>query len=333
MARADNSRKLHGGMDAILTQMYESGECSVGDIANKIRVTVQTVYPRMRRLGLPLLGKPGCKLRNYKSYGPRYNEFIFSKRQIALVARRNAEGWHDSKIAGALGMPAGPVRKLRIKIGLPAHTRKAIPIGIRFGNLVVLKVLSPKRKKGGDASNGLSSRSLCRCDCGGKRIAFNEDLRSGNTTTCGCRIDLRNPNSDWIRVFHQCAGGARSRGVKFILSVEQVKHICSLPCYYCGTRESNVAIPPKRSHRSRTSLRYNGIDQVVPCGGYHPGNVLPCCCFCNRAKSSLVLEEFVSWINRVFRRHLTIGSVKKARISLGKQLMLKGVLEFKARQV
>jgi hypothetical protein len=108
MARANTSWKWREGMDATLTRMYESGKCSVGDIAKQIGVTAQTVYPQLRRLGLPLLGKPGCKLRNYKCYGPRYNEIIFSKKQVAVVARRNAEGWHDSKIARALGIPEAP---------------------------------------------------------------------------------------------------------------------------------------------------------------------------------------------------------------------------------
>jgi hypothetical protein len=287
-------------MDVALIEMYESGECSVNDIAANIGVTVQTVYTYMRLLGLPLLGQAGCKLRNYKSYGPRYNEVIFSKEQIALVAHHNAQGWHDSRIGRELRVSSNVVRQLRKKLGLPAHVRKEIPIGTRHGNLVVVKPLSPERKKGGDAPNSLSSRSLCRCDCGRQRVAFNEDLRSGNTTTCGCRVNLRNLDSEWIRVRHQYIGGAKMRGLGFTLSVGQVKHICSLPCLYCGTRESNVTLPPKRGHRSRTPLKYNGIDQVVPCGGYEPGNVLPCCCFCNRAKSSGKLENFLAWIERVF---------------------------------
>jgi hypothetical protein len=307
-------------MDATLTQMCESGKCSVGDIANEIGVTVQTVYAKMRRLGLPLLGQPGCKLRSYKSFGPRYNEIVFSKKQLALVARHNAEGWGDSKIARAFGMPVGAVRKLRNRLGLPAHIHKAIPIGTRFGNLLVLKALCPKNKKGADASNSVSSRSLCRCDCGGERVAFNEDLRSGNTKTCGCRIDLRNPDSEWIRLFHGYVSGATNRGVKFDLSVTQVKRICLLPCYYCGAKASNLAVPPKRAHRSRTPIRYNGIDQVLARAGYHPGNVLPCCCFCNRAKSNLNPDEFVRWINRVFGRHLNVNSLKEAGEALGKEL-------------
>src|SRR5947209_8210059 len=224
MARTDYSRKWHQGMDANLIRMCQSGEYSVRDIAKILGVTVQTIYPRMHRLGLSLLGKPSCKLRDYRSYGPRYNEIIFSKEQVSILKHRNVEGWSDSKIAQELRMPESPVRKLRGKLGLPANLRKPLPVGSRFGNLVVVKALNHKNRKR-IAPNWLSSRSLCRCDCGGTKAVFNEDLRSGNTKTCGCRIDLRNRDSEWIRVFHGYLSGAANRGLKFALSLEQLKHI------------------------------------------------------------------------------------------------------------
>jgi hypothetical protein len=114
----------------------------------------------------------------------------------------------DSMIARELRLSPNPVRRLRKRLGLPAHVRKAIPIGTRYGNLIVQKAVSRKRKKTGPVSNSLASRSLCQCDCGGQRIVFNEDLRSGNTTTCGRHINVRNLDSEWIRVFHQYLGGA-----------------------------------------------------------------------------------------------------------------------------
>ncbi len=242
-----------------------------------------------------------------------------------MLVHCNAEGWSDPRIARQLKASANSVRRLRKRLGLPARGRKVIPIGTRHGNLIVLKAVSPKGKKTGLASNALGSRSLCECDCGGQRVAFNEDLRSGNTTTCGCRINLRNLDSEWIRVFHQYLGGAKRRGVIFTLSLEQVKQICSLPCRYCGAKESNVALPPKGCHQSRTPLRYNGIDQVFPGAGYHPGNVLPCCSFCNRAKGNLALEIFIPWINRVFSQHLKARSIKAAAIKLGGELKRTGI--------
>jgi hypothetical protein len=325
MARRDNFRKWNEEMDAVLTSMYESGEYSAEELASKLGVTVQTVYPHMRLLRLPLTGEPGCKLRNYRSYGPRYNEVVFSGEQKALIVLRNAEGKRDTEIARELGASEGPVRKLRNQLGLPAHVLKPIPAGTRYGKLVVLKALSPRRKMGADAPNSLSSRSLCRCDCGKKRAVFNEDLRSGNTKTCGCRINSRNPDSEWIRVLHQVRHSAKSRRLKMGLSLAQVKYLGFLPCFYCGLTASNSTKPPKRGRAGRIALKYTGIDQVVPCGGYYPGNVLPSCFFCNRAKGNVPLEEFLPWVNLLHKRQLTTETVMDAAKALGEKL--KGVVE------
>lgn len=325
MAYSNNSRKWHEGMDALLARIYSSGKYSVGEIAEQIGVSIPTIYAQMRRLRLPLLNNAGCALRDYRSYGPRYNQVIFSKRQIALLVRLNKEGWHDSKIARTLRIQTRPVRNLRKKLGLPAHIYKPIPPDTRYGNLVVIRALPPRRKRGADAVRSLSSRSLCRCDCGKTRIVFNEDLRSGNTKTCGCRIDLRNLDSEWIRVFHSCRSSAASRGLKFQLSLSQVKLICSLPCYYCGAKASNRAIPPKHGHPTRTPLSYNGIDQVVPCRGYRLGNVLPCCSFCNRAKANLPLRKFLGWLNRLFERRLTTHSLQNAARVFGHKVRIRTI--------
>lgn len=59
-----------------------------------------------------------------------------------------------------------------------SRLRKSIPVGMRFGRLIVLDVAKP-------AHTG-ASRSLCRCDCGETRIVTNGNLQSGNTTACGC---------------------------------------------------------------------------------------------------------------------------------------------------
>lgn len=54
-----------------------------------------------------------------------------------------------------------------------------LPIGSRFGLLTVVS----------DHCLHLSGRAaqLCRCDCGRELAVRREHLRSGNSTTCGCR--------------------------------------------------------------------------------------------------------------------------------------------------
>lgn len=49
--------------------------------------------------------------------------------------------------------------------------------GMRYGRLVPFKP-APKR--------GKHTRWFCQCDCGNESIASTSDLRTGNTTSCGC---------------------------------------------------------------------------------------------------------------------------------------------------
>jgi hypothetical protein len=55
--------------------------------------------------------------------------------------------------------------------------------GKRFGKLKVLRAVEATR---GGPSTNRGVRWLCRCDCGGESVAYGFNLRSGNTTSCGC---------------------------------------------------------------------------------------------------------------------------------------------------
>src|ERR1700747_1570246 len=53
--------------------------------------------------------------------------------------------------------------------------------GQTFGLLTVIKrVENPNPKN-------RNSRWLCRCECGNETITISQHLRSGHTTSCGCR--------------------------------------------------------------------------------------------------------------------------------------------------
>ena len=54
-------------------------------------------------------------------------------------------------------------------------------IGRRYGNLTV------KRYAGSDNGNG--ALMLCICDCGSECVKRAHELKSGNTTSCGCGND------------------------------------------------------------------------------------------------------------------------------------------------
>lgn len=53
---------------------------------------------------------------------------------------------------------------------------------------------------------------------------------------------------------------------------------------------------------------YSGIDRVNTRGNYEPGNILPCCQFCNFAKAAHPLEFFIEQLNR-YGSSVTVESV------------------------
>jgi hypothetical protein len=57
------------------------------------------------------------------------------------------------------------------------NTRKTIPIGSRFGLFTVLSFSGVKQG---------NSQWLCQCDCGSERIVLGCNLKSGNSSSCGC---------------------------------------------------------------------------------------------------------------------------------------------------
>jgi very-short-patch-repair endonuclease len=69
-----------------------------------------------------------------------------------------------------------------IEQGLAGHNFEDLT-GKRFDNLVVDGIYNKKYTKGG----GYSIRYNCTCDCGAKVIVEGGNLRSGHTTSCGCK--------------------------------------------------------------------------------------------------------------------------------------------------
>lgn len=70
------------------------------------------------------------------------------------------------------------------------------------------------------------------------------------------------------------------------LTLNQFYILSQLPCYYCGEFKSNQNC-------------YNGIDRIDSSKDHSLNNVVPCCKFCNFAKSNLSINEFNDWILRI----------------------------------
>jgi hypothetical protein len=78
-----------------------------------------------------------------------------------------------------------------------------------------------------------------------------------------------------------------------------------LPCYYCNAEKSNyfnVYLKDKKASqiaKDGAHFYYNGIDRLDNDKSHTIDNIVPCCYWCNFAKSKLALPEFQAWIKRV----------------------------------
>ena len=96
--------------------------------------------------------------------------------------------------------------------------------------------------------------------------------------------------------------GAAQRGLPFNIDSESFFAMLRLPCHYCGA-------PPENSYRTSERMNhegelFSGIDRLDNDSGYEAGNCVPCCFTCNRAKATLGVDEFYTWILRlVNHRH------------------------------
>jgi hypothetical protein len=146
----------------------------------------------------------------------------------------------------------------------------------------------------------------CKCDCGKGVLVEHYHLVDGHTKSCGCiKVYKRASGDSGLKYLYKIyRAGAKSRDKKFDLTIEDVKIITSKNCYYCGEEPSGTSIMSKSRNDKFTeyrSYKYNGIDRVDSNKGYEKGNVVPCCKWCNIAKSNNTAEEFKEHISKMYR--------------------------------
>ena len=199
------------------------------------------------------------------------------------------------------------------------YGRRTIAVGTVFGRLVVAD--SDHRRQMGTQK---VMACLVRCSCGTEKVVPNTHLRRGAVVSCGCTKFERCDDSDWKRIRGHLVCGAKTRGFTVALTVQQVKMIGQRPCFYCKAEPRNFLtwyqkIGVQRIKMEGKNTPYSGIDRVNTWGNYEPGNILPCCQFCNFAKAAHPLEFFIEQLNR-YGSSVTAESVLAECYLLGKLL-------------
>ena len=177
-------------------------------------------------------------------------------------------------------------------------------IGKVFNHLTVLSI------ERGPAVNGRRKTFfICSCSCGKEKRINASNVITSSTKSCGCQrnVGQADRNKEYVeRVFttpvedrlqYLYKGGAKRLGRKYELSKERFVELVNGDCHYCG-------IPPTkiRTNKARKiSKPLNGIDRLDSSKGYIEGNVVSCCTNCNVAKLDNTVDDFIVWVNRVYK--------------------------------
>ena len=157
---------------------------------------------------------------------------------------------------------------------------------------------------------------LCKCDCGKETVVRSASLTNGKAKSCSCfrsercsTLSEKMPNSQAYinEIFRSYKYGARTRNLEFSLSVEQLRSIISLNCFYCGEAPSK----PRKTTNKFGAICVNGIDRIDNSKGYTLENSVPCCDKCNHAKKNYYYGEFIDWVKRA-ADHLNAKEVQYA---------------------
>lgn len=118
--------------------------------------------------------------------------------------------------------------------------------------------------------------------------------------------------SSYKSLFNRLLQGARDRNYEVLLTLDDFKKIVSDNCIYCGAepQEFNAYLKNdktlvrkgiKQETIDRSWIKVNGIDRFDNNKGYTLSNSVACCSQCNTAKLDYSHNEFLEWIDRVWR--------------------------------
>lgn len=99
----------------------------------------------------------------------------------------------------------------------------------------------------------------------------------------------------WKNHYLIVKGRKNSKEKGFDLTLEQFIEKSRQDCFYCGEPPT-----PTKGYRSWSAyILTNGLDRVDSDVGYLYENVVPCCKYCNFAKSDRSIEEFKKWVKQL----------------------------------
>lgn len=184
---------------------------------------------------------------------------------------------------------------------MPARNHAEYKIGDKSGSLTVT----------GFNTVGKNKTLIATCGCGKEKV-FWKYSAFDRQKSCGCGIDYNGITAkqrrSWNFRIQGYKNGAKKRNYEWGLSFLEFIDIAGRNCYFCNEEAkswecfSNAPSVRKDSPKANKSLyeiKISGVDRLDNTKGYTLENSVPCCMYCNRAKSDLTLNEFIERTERL----------------------------------
>lgn len=169
-------------------------------------------------------------------------------------------------------------------------------IGKKYGKLTITEFSHMK--------NG-NSYWKCLCDCNNTKVLAAYHLKSGDTASCGClKVYKHGREETGLKTLYRTyKKNSKRYGREFNVSLEEFKEITSKNCHYCGIEPMCIAKSVCKDSKKleHTTYKYNGIDRINSNKGYERDNIVPCCKWCNIAKSNRSEKEFKEHIFQMYK--------------------------------
>jgi hypothetical protein len=144
---------------------------------------------------------------------------------------------------------------------------------------------------------------LCHCVCGGKKLVQAEDLRAGDTTSCGCSsYPALNKNSKWLG-YGEISGskwcsinkGASVRDLEVKITIEFAWELFLKQERKCAFTGVELQFSSSAQGVDCTA----SLDRIDSSRGYLPDNVQWVHKRLNWMKSNMSDQEFIEWCQLV----------------------------------
>lgn len=134
----------------------------------------------------------------------------------------------------------------------------------------------------------------CLCSCGTETKVPGHQLLSKGTKSCGCLSPgpARTYPVEFRKRVIRFRRDASARGLTVRLTGAEIVKLFTGDCVYCGA-SPHLLMP------EAPGVFRNTIDRIDSSIAYTPDNVAACCLHCNRAKNSMTVDAFKSWVRAV----------------------------------